>query len=55
MWERIGQSSLLIIGAIVLFAALTVALFLLERHEDKKVCKTRPLQAPRYVKTDRAA
>ncbi len=36
MWERIGASSGVIIGAIVLFVIFVVVLFLIERAGEKK-------------------
>ena len=36
MWERIGASSGIIIGAIVLFVIFVVVLFLIERAGEKK-------------------
>ncbi len=36
MWERIAASGMLIVGAFVLFAVFTAALFLLERKDEKK-------------------
>jgi len=36
MWERIGDSSVLVIGAVVLFALFALMLFIMERDEFKK-------------------
>jgi hypothetical protein len=36
MWERIGASSGIIVGAIVLFVIFVVVLFLIERAGEKK-------------------
>ena len=58
MWERISESGLLIAGAIILFLAMTVILFLLERREEKrekKVLRPQPLRVYRDIRTDRAA
>ena len=36
MWERIGASSTLVIGAVVLFVLFALMLFIMERDEFKK-------------------
>ncbi len=56
MWERILISSGLIIGAIVLFAGFTAALFVLERRETKKIKRTvQPVRTIRLQNSKRAA
>lgn len=54
MWERISASAILIVGAVVLFAVFTAALFILERKEDKK-SKAQPLRVVRAQESKRAA
>jgi hypothetical protein len=41
MWERIGASSGIVIGAFVLFAVFVVVLFLIFRADEKKKPKRR--------------
>ena len=36
MWEKIGASSGIVIGAVVLFLLFTLVLFIMERDEFKK-------------------
>lgn len=56
MWERIAASGILIIGAIVLFAVFTGALFILERKEIKRYKrKARPVRLVHIENTKRAA
>jgi len=54
MWDRIAVSGGLIIGAIVLFAVFTAALFILERREKNKR-KSQPLRVVRIENTKKAA
>lgn len=56
MWERIGSSSAVIVGAVVLFLLFTIALWILESKEHKpmrKKQKRAPYSVP--LKTDKAA
>ena len=56
MWERIATSGILIIGAIVLFAVFTAALFILERKEIKRnKRKAQPVRIVHIENTKRAA
>jgi len=60
MWENIGSSGGVIIGAIALFVAFTLLLFLYERRDGKKkrkpVHKKRtPYVVPSGRRNDRAA
>lgn len=56
MWERIIFSGALIIGAIVLFAVFTAALFILERKETKRnKRKAQPVRVVHMENTKRAA
>lgn len=56
MWERLVDSSLLIAGAIILFAVFTAILFFYERREEKRKEPCRPaLRVIRCEKSDRAA
>ena len=56
MWERIAASGILIIGAIVLFAVFTAALFILERKEIKRYKrKAQPVRLVHIENTKRAA
>lgn len=54
MWERIAASGMLVIGAVVLFAVFTAALFILERKTEKK-SKAQPLRVVREQESKRAA
>ncbi len=56
MLDRIAASGWLIVGAIVLFAVFTAALFILERKEEKKSSrKVQPLRIVRAQNSKRAA
>ncbi len=54
MLDRIAASGWLIVGAIVLFAVFTAALFILERKDEKKA-KVQPLRIVRAQNSKRAA
>lgn len=49
MWERIGESSAVIIGAAVLFLLFAAVLFIIERSESKerRSNRTRPYLLPK--------
>lgn len=55
MWERIAVSSVLIIGAVVLFAVFTAALFIMERDKKTKRKIRQPVRIVRTQNTKRAA
>ena len=42
MWEKMLDASLLVAGAVLLFAVFTVILFVYERREDRKAESCRP-------------
>ncbi len=49
MWERIGESSAVIIGAAVLFLLFAAVLFFIERSElkERRTKRTRPYLVPK--------
>lgn len=56
MWDRIAASGLLIVGAVILFALFTAALFIMEYKDQKKSkAKAQPLRVVRMENTKRAA
>ena len=58
MWEVIGSSFGIVIGAVVLFAAFTAILFIYERRTEKNRPRRHKKRAPYVVppaKKDKAA